>query len=71
MDTLGSHYVGNPNRIEKIAQDLVYHFEQRNAVLDSKAMIVYGRRICVDLYEAIIKIRPLWHSDDDDKGTIK
>jgi type I restriction enzyme R subunit len=64
--------VGNPNRIEKIAQDLVYHFEQRNAVLDGKAMIVcMSRRICVELYEAIIKIRPLWHSEDDDKGTIK
>lgn len=64
--------VGNPNRIEKIAHDLVYHFEQRNAVLDGKAMIVcMSRRICVELYEAIIKIRPLWHSDDDDKGTIK
>jgi type I restriction enzyme R subunit len=64
--------VGNPNRIEKIAQDLVYHFEQRNAVLDGKAMIVcMSRRICVELYDAIIKIRPLWHSEDDDKGTIK
>lgn len=64
--------VGNPNRIRKIAEDLVYHFEQRNAVLEGKAMIVcMSRRICVELYEAIIKIRPLWHSDDDDKGTIK
>jgi type I restriction enzyme R subunit len=64
--------VGNPNRIAKIAEDLVYHFEQRNAVLDGKAMIVcMSRRICVELYDAIIKIRPLWHSDDDDKGTIK
>ena len=64
--------VGNPNRIAKIAGDLVYHFEQRNAVLDGKAMIVcMSRRICVELYDAIIKIRPLWHSDDDDKGTIK
>jgi type I restriction enzyme R subunit len=64
--------VGNPNRIRKIAEDLVYHFEQRNAVLDGKAMIVcMSRRICVELYDAIIKIRPLWHSGDDDKGTIK
>jgi len=64
--------VGNPNRIEKIAQDLVFHFEQRNAVLDGKAMIVcMSRRICIELYEAIIKIRPLWHSPDDDKGNIK
>jgi len=64
--------VGNPNRIAKIAADLVYHFEQRNAVLDGKAMIVcMSRRICVELYDAIIKIRPLWHSDDDENGTIK
>jgi len=64
--------VGNPNRIEKIAQDLVYHFEQRNAVLEGKAMIVcMSRRICVELYDAIRKIRPLWHSDDDNEGTIK
>ncbi|MCX6256607.1 MAG: HsdR family type I site-specific deoxyribonuclease [Bacteroidia bacterium] len=64
--------VGNPNRISKIAEDLVYHFEQRNAVLDGKAMIVcMSRRICVELYDAIIKIRPNWHHDDDDKGFIK
>ena len=64
--------VGNPNRIKKIAEDLVYHFEQRNAVLDGKAMIVcMSRRICVELYEAIIKVRPLWHSDEDSEGTIK
>lgn len=64
--------VGNPNRIKKIAEDLVYHFEQRNAVLDGKAMIVcMSRRICVELYDAIITLRPLWHSDDDETGTIK
>lgn len=64
--------VGNPNRIKKIAEDLVNHFEQRNAVLEGKGMIVcMSRRICVELYEAIIKIRPNWHSDEDDKGAIK
>jgi type I restriction enzyme R subunit len=64
--------VGNPNRIAKIAEDLVYHYEQRSGVLEGKAMIVcMSRRICVELYDAIIKIRPLWHSDDDDKGSIK
>ena len=64
--------VGNPNRIKKIAQDIVYHFEQRNSVLDGKAMIVcMSRRICVDLYDAIIKIRPAWHSDEDEQGAIK
>lgn len=64
--------VGNPNRIQKIAEDLVIHFEQRNAVLDGKAMIVcMSRRICVEMYNAIIKLRPNWHSEDDDKGCIK
>lgn len=64
--------VGNPNRIRKIAEDLVYHFEQRNAVLDGKAMIVcMSRRICVDMYNEIIRLRPDWHSEEDDKGSIK
>jgi type I restriction enzyme R subunit len=64
--------VGNPNRIKKVAEDLVNHFEQRNAVLDGKAMIVcMSRRICVEMYEAIIKLRPSWHSDADETGTIK
>jgi len=64
--------VGNPNRIRKIAEDLIYHFEQRSSVLEGKAMIVcMSRRICVVMYDAIIKLRPDWHSDDDDKGMIK
>lgn len=64
--------VGNPNRINKVAEDLVAHFEERNSVLDGKAMIVcMSRRICVDMYDALIKLRPNWHSNDDDKGTIK
>jgi type I restriction enzyme R subunit len=64
--------VGNPNRIALIAQDIVNHFESRNSVLDGKAMVVcMSRRICVDLYNAIIKIRPEWHSDNDAEGVIK
>ncbi len=64
--------VGNPKRIALIAQDIVNHFESRNAVLDGKAMIVcMSRRICVDLYSAIVKIKPEWHSDDDAEGVIK
>jgi len=30
-----------------------------------------SRRICVDMYNAIVKLRPDWHSDDDDKGVLK
>lgn len=64
--------VGNEHRLELIANDIVKHFESRNEVLDGKAMIVcMSRRICVDLYAQIIKIRPDWHSDDDADGTIK
>lgn len=64
--------VGNPHRIAKIAEDLVNHFETRSAVMDGKGMIVcMSRRICVDLYNAIIKIRPNWHRDNDSEGQIK
>lgn len=64
--------VGNPNRVKKIAEDLVNHFEQRNAVLDGKAMVVcMSRRICVEMYNEIIKLRPGWHAEEDDKGVIK
>jgi type I restriction enzyme R subunit len=64
--------VGDDDRIEKIAQDLIYHYEQRSNVMEGKAMIVcMSRRICVDLYDAIIKVRPQWHNEDDTKGNIK
>ncbi|MBS1680176.1 MAG: type I restriction endonuclease subunit R [Bacteroidetes bacterium] len=64
--------VGSKARIERIAEDLVSHFEKRTAVLEGKAMIVcMSRRICVEMYQAIIKLRPHWHHPDDDKGTLK
>ena len=64
--------VGNEHRLELIAKDIVKHFESRNEILDGKAMIVcMSRRICVDLYAQIIKLRPEWHSDDDADGSIK
>jgi len=64
--------VGNERRLALIAKDIVQHFEARNSVLDGKAMIVcMSRRICVDLYDQIKKIRPDWHSDEDTEGTMK
>ena len=64
--------VGDDDRVAKIAEDLISHFEQRNAVMDGKAMIVcMSRRICVDMYNAITRLRPEWHDKDDTKGTIK
>ena len=64
--------VGNPHRLSLIAKDIVNHFESRNDALEGKGMIVcMSRRICVDLYSEIVKIRPDWHNDDDAEGTIK
>lgn len=64
--------VGTEKRINLIAHDLINHFKQRLEVMDGKAMIVcMSRRICVQLYNAIVSLRPDWHHIDDDKGTIK
>ncbi|MFT0624767.1 type I restriction endonuclease subunit R [Ectopseudomonas guguanensis] len=64
--------VGSEKRLALIAQDLVSHLEQRLAALDGKAMAVcMSREICVDLYNAIIALRPDWHSDDDAQGVVK
>ncbi|MDB6016529.1 MAG: type restriction endonuclease, HsdR family [Pedosphaera sp.] len=64
--------VGTEKRIALVAEDLVKHWEARYAAMEGKAMIVcMSRRICVDLYQAIRKLRPDWHHDDDDKGTMK
>ena len=64
--------VGNPDRLEEIANDLVEHFENRTDVIEGKALVVcMSRKICVDLYNQIVKIRAKWHSDDDIKGQIK
>lgn len=63
--------VGNPKRIDLIAADLVQHYERRLEAMEGKAMIVcMSRRICVELYNAIIKLRPEWASgpNDDDTG---
>ncbi len=64
--------VGTEKRIALIARDLIEHFEQRLEIMDGKAMVVcMSRRICVALYEAIVKLRPEWHSEDDNAGAIK
>jgi type I restriction enzyme, R subunit len=64
--------VGSENRIKLIARDLVDHFEDRLAAMDGKAMIVcMSRRICVELYRQLVALRPAWHHDEDEQGTIK
>ena len=64
--------VGSPERIKRIAKDIVDHWEKRLSVLDGKAMIVcMSRRICVDLHNEIVKLRPQWYDKDDKKGVLK
>jgi len=64
--------VGTEKRLGLIAKDILEHFVGRLEAMDGKAMIVcMSRRICVDLYNALIKLRPEWHHEEDDKGTIK
>ncbi len=64
--------VGAEERLRLTAEDLVQHFEQRLEAMDGKAMIVcMSRRICMDLHDAIVELRPDWFNEDDDKGVIK
>ena len=63
---------GAKPRIEALAKDIIQHFETRQQAMKGKGMIVtMSRRIAVDLYDEIIRQKPEWHSDDDDKGVIK
>ncbi|HDR6309118.1 TPA: type I restriction endonuclease subunit R [Bacillus cereus] len=63
---------GAGSRVEKMAQDIVHHYEERQQAMFGKSMIVVmSRRIAIDLYKEVVKLRPGWHSDDDDKGVIK
>jgi type I restriction enzyme, R subunit len=75
---------GNPDRLKKLAADLVEHWENRRKSMASflssddhpstpgKAMIVGAtREICANLYAQIVALRPDWHSDDLSKGKIK
>ncbi|WP_435247751.1 type I restriction endonuclease subunit R [Vibrio sp. nBUS_14] len=64
--------VGAEPRIEQVAKDLVEHFTTRTSTFPGKAMIVsMSREICVDLYNAIVAIKPEWHHPDTAKGAIK
>lgn len=64
--------VGSENRIKNIAKDIIEHFSQRQEVFEGKGMIVaMSRRIAAGLYQAIIDLKPEWHSNDLNKGAIK
>jgi len=64
--------VGAEKRLALVARDIVEHFENRLEAMDGKAMIVcMSRRICVELYGAIVKLRPNWVGADDEHGALK
>lgn len=68
--------VGSEKRLSLVARDIVEHFEKRLEALDGKAMVVcMSRRICVELYDEIVKLRPQWSesgaSDEDAEGAVK
>lgn len=64
--------VGAEKRLATIAADLVEHLEARLSAMDGKAMAVcMSRRICVQLYNEIVKLRPDWHAEDDKAGAVK
>ena len=64
--------VGTEKRLKLVARDIVAHFEERLEALDGKAMVVcMSRRICVTLYRELVRLRPEWHHEDDDKGRLK
>ena len=64
--------VGAEKRLKLVARDIVVHFDQRLEAMDGKAMIVcMSRRICIDLYRELTRLRPEWHDEDDGKGRLK
>ena len=64
--------IGSKKRIKQIAKDIIAHFEQRQEVMDGKAMIVtMSRRIAAELCKEILNRKPRWHSNDLKKGVVK
>ena len=64
--------VGSERRLKLVAEDIVTHFEQRLEVLAGKALVVcMSRRICIDLYRELVRLRPDWHGDEDGEGIMK
>ena len=64
--------VGAEKRLALVAQDIVEHFKNRLEALDGKAMVVcMSRRICIDLYRELVRLRPDWHAAGDAAGAVK
>lgn len=59
-----SSILGDPDRIQAVAEDFVEHYEKRveeGSTLSGKSMFVcVNRQIAFDLYKAVIALRPEW-----------
>ena len=63
---------GASERLDELAALIVDHFEKRQQAIQGKGMIVcMSRRICVELYDRIAKLRPDWHGGSDTNGKLK
>ena len=63
---------GAEKRMAQVAQDIIEHYEARLDVMDGKAMIVcMSRRICIVLYQELLRLRPDWEHEDDGQGQMK
>ena len=64
--------VGAEKRVALVARDIVEHFDRRREAMDGKAMVVcMSRRICIELYRELVRLRPEWRDDDDSRGALK
>lgn len=64
--------VGANKRLDTVVEDILEHFDARLEAMDGKAMIVcMSRRICVEVYNRIVELRPEWHGDTDETGQVK
>jgi len=64
--------IGARERLQQVAQEIVSHFEKRREVIEGKGIVVcMSRVICMDLYDAIVALRPEWDAEDDDAGFVK
>ena len=64
--------VGADKRIALVARDIAEHFGNRLDAMDGKAMVVcMSRRICIDLYLELERLRPDWHDASDAAGILK
>jgi len=63
--------VGSEKRL-KLVRRTSFRTTSSGSKHGRKAMIVcMSRRICVDLYREIAKLRPDWHHEDDESGLLK